>query len=157
MSADRHSDLGLRPARVGDLPAILRYERNYVNTIEPESAANWVEAIDQNLALWIDCLPTTLMLELPGSGDPDPAGFVMWQAEGASATLVSIQVGVQHRRAGFGSALLRAFEQQASSGGALVLKLGVHRQNPARALYERAGYVATGRDGDYSLFERQPG
>jgi ribosomal protein S18 acetylase RimI-like enzyme len=156
MSPDLHSDVGLRPARVEDLPAILRYERSYMKTTEPESAASWVEAIDKNLTLWIDCLPTTLMWEVPGSGDTDPAGFVMWLPEGASATLVSIQVGVQHRRAGLGSALLRAFEQQASSAGALVLKLGVHRQNPARALYERAGYVAAGRDGDYLLFERRP-
>jgi GNAT superfamily N-acetyltransferase len=157
MSPDVHSDFDLRPARVEDLPAILRYERDYMDTIEPESTASWIEAIDKNLTLWIECLPTTLMVELPGSGDTDPAGFVMWLAEGASATLVSIQVGVHHRRAGFGSALLRAFEQQASSEGALVLKLGVHRQNPARALYERAGYVAAGRDGDYVLFERRSG
>jgi ribosomal protein S18 acetylase RimI-like enzyme len=156
MSPDPHSDFDLRPARVEDLPAILRYERDYVNAIEPESAASWIEAIDRNLTLWIECLPTTLVLEVPGSGDTDPAGFVMWLAEGASATLVSIQVGAHHRRSGFGSALLRAFEQQASSGGALVLKLGVHQRNPARALYERAGYVVTGRDGDYVLFERRP-
>ena len=43
MSPDPHSDFDLRPARVEDLPAILRYERDYVNAIEPESAASWIE------------------------------------------------------------------------------------------------------------------
>jgi GNAT superfamily N-acetyltransferase len=152
-----HRDFSLRPGRVEDLPAILRHERDYVRAIEPESADGWVEAVDRNLALWIDCLPTTVVLELPGSSDPDPAGYVMWLAEGSTATLVSIQVGAAHRRAGFGRALLRAFEQQAASSGAAMLKLGVHRQNPARALYEREGYVVAGQDGDYVLLEREPG
>lgn len=155
MSPDPRPDPSLRPARVEDLPAVLRFERSYVETIEPESAQGWVEAVDQNLALWIECLPTTLVLELAGSDDPDPAGFVMWLPEGDSATLVSIQVGPRHRRAGLGRALLTAFEQQALAGGALVLELGVHRRNPARALYELAGWVETGRDGDYVLFERR--
>jgi [ribosomal protein S18]-alanine N-acetyltransferase len=157
VSPGRRSDPVLRPARVEDLPAILRHERDYVRTVEPESAAGWGEAVDRNLALWIDCLPTTVVLELPGSGDPEPAGFVMWQPDGASATLVSIQVGARHRRTGLGSTLLRVFEERAVAGGALLLQLGVHRRNPAKALYEQAGYAATGWDGDYALFERRPG
>ena len=154
MSPDPSPVPDLRPARVEDLPAILRYERSSVETIEPESAQGWVGAVDRNLALWIECLPTTLVLELPEPADPEPAGYVMWLPEREAATLVSIQVGAQHRRAGLGSALLTAFERQAAADGAVVLRLGVHRRNPARALYEQAGWVETGRDGDYVLFER---
>lgn len=148
----------LRRATVDDLPAILRYERDYVLTIEPDSAAGWTEAIDRNLQLWIECLGTTVVLELPESaGDADPAGFVMWHQEGTEATVVTIQVARHHRRAGHGRTLLEAFEQRAAAGGARVLRLGVHRDNPARALYERTGYDPVGPDGDYVLFERRIG
>jgi ribosomal protein S18 acetylase RimI-like enzyme len=145
----------LRPATIDDLPAILRYERDYVRTIEPESAAGWTESIDKNLALWIECLPTTVVLEVPGSGDADPAGFVMWLQDADSATVVTIQVARHHRRTGLDRLLLDAFEERAAAGGARVLKLGVHRDNPARALYERAGWDGAGTDGDYVLFERR--
>jgi len=146
----------LRPATIDDLPAILRYERDYVRTIEPGSADGWTESIDKNLALWIECLPTTVVLEVAGSEDADPAGFVMWVREGDAATVVTIQVARPHRRAGFGRLLLDTFEERALADGARVLKLGVHRDNPARALYERAGWDLTGTDGDYVLFEREP-
>ena len=148
------TDPVLRSATIDDLPAILRYERDYIRTIEPESAAGWAESIDRNLALWIECLPTTVVLEVPGSDDVDPAGFAMWLVEDSAATLVTIQVARHHRRAGFGRTLLRAFEERAIVEGARVLKLGVRRHNPARALYERAGWDVAGTDGDYVLFER---
>ena len=35
-----------------------------------------------------------------------------------------------------------------------VLALGVHRDNPARRLYETAGFALTGEDGEYLLFRR---
>ena len=108
----------LRPARIDDLPAILRYERDYIRTIEPESAPGWTESVDQNLALWIECLPTTVVLEVPGSGDADPAGFAMWLVEDSAATLVTIQVARHHRRAGLGRRLLEAFEERAAADGA---------------------------------------
>lgn len=154
MDAGREGDVVLRPARVEDLPAVLRYERAYVEAVEPESVAGWLGAVDRNLALWIECLPTTLVLDLPGTDGPDPAGFVMWLVEGRVATVVTIHVAVEHRRAGWGGRLLRAFEERALADGATVLRLGVHRRNPARALYEREGWVVTGEDGDYVLLER---
>lgn len=147
----------LRPATIDDLPAILRYERDYLRTVEPESVAGWTESIDKNLQLWIECLPTTVVLEVQGSDDPDPAGLAMWVVEGEAATLVTIHVSRHHRRTGLGRVLLDAFEQQAAARGVRLLRLGVHRANPARALYEQAGYEVVGTDGDYVLFEREVG
>ncbi|MFD1946334.1 GNAT family N-acetyltransferase [Nocardioides aestuarii] len=147
----------LRPATTADLPTILRYERDYVRTIEPHALRGWTESIDQNLQLWIECLSTTVVLEVAGSEDADPAGLAMWLVEGEAATLVTIHVAPRHRRSGFGRLLLEAFETRAAAGGSRVLKLGVHRDNPARALYERAGYGVVGTDGDYVLFERRAG
>lgn len=96
-----------------------------------------------------------MVLEAPGSDDADAAGFAMWLVEGSAATLVTIQVARHHRRAGLGRRLLDAFEERAAADGARVLKLGVHRDNPARALYEAAGWDVAGTDGAYVLFERR--
>lgn len=52
----------------------------------------------------------------------------------------------QARGAGVGSALTAAAEQEARALGATEIAMGVGDDNPrARALYERLGYLATGR------------
>lgn len=158
------SEPRLRPATVTDLPLILRAERDYISAIEPDQTASWTAAIDGNLALWIAQLDRTTILELSGhtgasaqSGYADdwmPAGFVMWMPESdAAATLITIQVLAAYRRRGLGRLLLRVFADQARAGGARTLRLGVHEHNPARSLYEQAGYELTGRDGRYMLYE----
>ncbi|MDI5973856.1 GNAT family N-acetyltransferase [Streptomyces sp. SL13] len=137
----------LRPAEVADLPFVLRSERSYMQTIEPANEQRWTAAIDRNLALWIDCLPRTLVLDVDG----EAAGYQMWLPTGDSATLVSIHVVARHRRRGFGRLLLDAFAEQARAAGHVDLCLGVHRDNPAAPIYAAAGYVHTGDDGDYRM------
>jgi hypothetical protein len=39
------------------------------------------------------------------------------------------------------------------AAGLRLLHLGVHQGNPARALYEQAGYKFAGRDGEYLLYD----
>ena len=142
----------LRPADVGDLPFILRQEREYIETIEPDALPGWLAALDRNLELWISCLPHTLFCV---DGDGQQLGFAMWLPGGGdAATLVSIQVLGTHRRQGLGRILLDAFEQRVGEGGGRTVKLGVHRSNPARLLYQAAGYDTSGIDGDYLLFSK---
>lgn len=156
------SEPQLRPAAVADLPLILRAERDYIAAIEPHQTSAWSAAIDRNLALWIDHLDRTAVLEvddcpIPGGqvGDWTPAGFVMWMPEpDGAATLITVQVLPAYRRRGLGRLLLQVFAEQAGAAGARTLRLGVHEDNPARALYEQAGYSVTGRDGEYLLYER---
>jgi len=57
-----------------------------------------------------------------------------------------------YRRHGFGARLLGWFATDAAAAGIPRLDLGVHRDNPARRLYERDGYRVTGEDGDYLLY-----
>ena len=110
--------------------------------IEPGQEAAWTEAIDRSLEL------------LAGTGT---AGFVIWMPDPAyradAATLVTIQVLPEYRRRGYGRALLRVFAEQGAKAGYRLLHLGVHKDNPARALYEQVGYQPAGSDGDYRLYD----
>ena len=145
----------LRPAVPADLPVIFRAERDYIKDIEPGQEAAWTEAIDRNLELWIANLDRTTML-LAGAG-AGTAGFVMWVPDPAyradAATLVTIQVRPECRRRGYGRTLLGVFAEQGATAGYRLLHLGVHKDNPARALYEQAGYQPAGSDGDYLLYD----
>ncbi|MCC3279481.1 GNAT family N-acetyltransferase [Arthrobacter sp. zg-Y40] len=141
----------VRRAEVSDLPFILRQEREYMETIEPHALLGWMSVLDQNLELWIDCLPSTLFC-LDAEGHP--IGYVMGSLDGDTATLVSISVLGSHRRQGHGRVLLDAFEQSAAPSGARVVELGVFRSNQAHLLYRAAGYEASGQDGEYVLFSK---
>ncbi|MBO0909557.1 GNAT family N-acetyltransferase [Arthrobacter sunyaminii] len=141
----------LRPAEVNDLPFIFSKELEYMETIEPDGLEGWMSAIELNLADWIGCLPRTVFVV---DDDGRPLGYAMWTLQDDSATLVSIHVLGSHRRQGLGRLLLEAFEQGATPSGVRVVKLGVHRSNPARRLYTAAGYETTGQDGDYVLFSK---
>lgn len=147
----------LRPAVPADLPVIFRAERDYIKAIEPGQEAAWTAAIDRNLDLWIANLDRTTML-LAGT---DIAGFVIWTPSPAyrdgAATLVTIQVRPAYRRRGYGRILLGVFADQAVAERCRLLHLGVHKDNPARALYEHAGYQPAGSDGDYLLYDRAAG
>lgn len=137
-------------------PAIFRAERDYITAVEPGQEAAWTAAIDRSLELWIANLDRTTML-LAG---PDVAGFVIWTPTPAyaagAATLVTVQVRPAYRRRGYGRILLGVFAEQATAAGSRLLHLGVHRDNPARTLYERAGYRSAGTDGDYLLYDLVP-
>jgi GNAT superfamily N-acetyltransferase len=78
----------------------------------------------------------------------------MWAALEGVATVVTLHVSPTHRRHGLGRWLLNAVGDDARRRGHAVLALGVHRGNPARHLYETAGFTLTGEDGAYLLFRR---
>ena len=139
----------LRLAEVSDLSFILRQEREYMETVEPHALPGWLTVLDQNLELWIECLPHTfLCLDAEGHR----LGYVMGSPDGDTATLVSISVLASHRRRGLGRLLLNEFEQRVGASGVSVVELGVHRSNQAHRLYRAAGYKTTGHDGEYVLF-----
>ena len=97
----------LRPAEASDLPFILRQEREYMETIEPDEYQGWQAALDLNLAFWIECLPHTLFcVDAVGHS----LGYAMWTLDGDTATLVSLNVHSSRRRQGLGRLLLDAFE-----------------------------------------------
>jgi ribosomal protein S18 acetylase RimI-like enzyme len=132
---------------------MFRAERDYIKAIEPDQEAAWTAGIDRTLDLWISNLDRATIL-LAGT---DTAGFVIWMPTPAhrdgAATLITIQVRPAYRRRGYGRILLGVFADQAAAAGFRLLHLGVHKDNPARALYEQAGYQPAGSDGDYLLYD----
>jgi ribosomal-protein-alanine N-acetyltransferase len=81
----------------------------------------------------------------------DPLGFVLGRAIAGEAELLTLVVSSEHRRAGLGARLLAAFEAEAARRGTGSAFLEVSADNePARRLYERAGWrVVGGRKGYY--------
>ncbi|MGY1730102.1 GNAT family N-acetyltransferase [Geodermatophilus sp. SYSU D01045] len=139
-----------RPAREADLPLVEAAERAYVRDVEPAQEAAWTAALDRNRALWRANLARTTVLEVEG----EPAGFVMWTPDDGAALVVTVQVLPPFRRRGHGRRLLEACAADAAAAGLAEVRLGVHRDNPARALYETAGFAPAGEDGDYLLYRR---
>lgn len=143
----------LRPAEVSDLPFILRQEREYMETIEPHALLGWLTVLDQNLEVWIDCLPQTVVCV---DAEGNRLGYAMRGFAGDSETLIAISVLASHRRQGIGRLLLDAFEQAERATGARVAEFGVYQSNrQAYQLYLASGYEATGEeDGRYLLLRK---
>jgi ribosomal-protein-alanine N-acetyltransferase len=104
-------------------------------------------------------------LVLPGTfGLIDPAGgMVLARVAADEAEILALAVSPPARRRGSGAALLAAAEASAAGGGARTMYLEVAATNqPARALYARAGYALAGqrrayyRDGGDALLLRKP-
>lgn len=140
----------LRKATPHDLPFIYRGERAYMDEIEPAGLASWINAIDRNLELWIDHLERTVVVDLDG----ERVAYAMWAPSGEAATLITIHVAHSVRRRGLGAELMGWFAESAQQAGHRILKLGVHRDNPARSLYERSGFACVSDDGDYLFYRR---
>ena len=139
----------IRPAEPTDLPMLYRSELQYMRDIEGGQLGRWMQAIDRNLELWTTNLPRARVAEVDGV----PAGIMLWMPlpEGA-AVLVTLHVLPDLRRQGIGRLLLDTFITDARTGGSTSLTLGVHRGNPARALYEGAGFVRTGEEDAYMYY-----
>jgi ribosomal protein S18 acetylase RimI-like enzyme len=141
----------LRRATIADLPLIFRGERAYMTRIEPEHEARWLDALERNLAVWIKGLGRTLVAEVAG----EPAGYLAWTTDGDAALLTTIHVFDAFRRQGLGATLLRAYISDARTFGLERLTLDVHPDNPARRMYEDAGFEFLEERGDYLLYARR--
>jgi len=139
-----------RTASAGDLPFIHDGELAYIREREPEHEAAWLQAVDRNRQLWAENLPRTTVAEADGA----PVGYGMWALLDGLATVVTLHVVPAHRRHGLGAALLERVVDDVRQNEHDVLALGVHRENPARHLYESAGFDPAGEDGDFLLFRR---
>ena len=92
------------------------------------------------------------LLALPGTfGLIDPqGGMVLARVAADEAEILALAVAPPLRRQGSGAALLAAAEARAAQAGARTMYLEVAEPNqPARALYARAGYAIAGRRRGY--------
>jgi [ribosomal protein S18]-alanine N-acetyltransferase len=135
----------LRAARATDLPIIYIGELDYIRQIEPEHEARWKDALRWHLTQWTAAIDRMIIAEI-GS---DTAGYCFWEVHGEAAVLASIYVLPERRRTGLGKRLLDRFITDAHAEGFGNLTLGVKEDNPARLLYESAGFVYTHDDGEY--------
>jgi ribosomal protein S18 acetylase RimI-like enzyme len=85
----------------------------------------------------------------PPSGLPVALGGVDYAKTPGAGTLWQLSVHGALHSCGIGTILIRAAEQRIRARGLHRAELGVEECNPrARALYERLGYVAYGREPD---------
>jgi ribosomal protein S18 acetylase RimI-like enzyme len=140
----------VRPASPLDLPLVFRLERAYIEDFEPELLRGWQGAIDRHLEQWVSNLTRMHMVEMAGQ----VVGYYFWEVKRKHAVLSTINVLPYYRRQGVGALLLKHFESHALNSGMALLTLGVLEDNPAKRLYETAGYVFVRREGDYRYYEK---
>lgn len=127
----------MRPVRPGDLPALLRIEREAFPVPWSERAFRMVMRRDPG---------AVLVAERSGR----VAGFAALWVSGDEAELADLAVAPEHRRSGVGRTLLRACLREAAVRGAGQIFLQVRESNgAARSLYREAGFHEVGRRTGY--------
>ncbi|MFL9875665.1 GNAT family N-acetyltransferase [Paraburkholderia megapolitana] len=139
----------IRKAHPTDLPFIYSGELDYIRNIEPEQEAGWKNAIPAHLRQWTSNLDRMFVVEHEGK----VVGYCFWQTDDQKAVLASIYVATEQRRHGLGTRLFDKFVEDASAHGHTHLIVNVHINNPARALYEAAGFQRVRERADYLDYE----
>jgi ribosomal protein S18 acetylase RimI-like enzyme len=133
------SRYSIRRAHAADLPTIFVGELDYIRQIEPQQEASWREGMRVHLKQWTDGLDRMFIAECGGIH----VGYCFWEIRGEAAVLASIYVMPDRRGSGLGQQLLAQFIADARARGFSQITLGVKADNPARRLYEKAGFVYT--------------
>ena len=84
-----------------------------------------------------------------------PAGRLYVDRREAEIRIIDIALLPEHRGHGIGTALLTPILDEADRTGKTV-SIHVERDNPARRLYDRLGFVEVEEQGVYLLLERWP-
>lgn len=82
-------------------------------------------------------------------------GRMILQRSKGALHLVDIALLPEYRGAGFGTAVLRALQEEAARAGK-PLRLRVMKGNPARRLYARLGFAVTGESATHDAMEWSP-
>ena len=127
--------LTVRDLTAGDLPACAW-------SGSATHLASVAEALDRARLGEVDYLAVC-----PPSGLPVAIGGIDYAKTPGAGTLWQLAVHEALQSCGIGTILIRAAEQRIRGRGLHRAELGVEECNPrARALYERLGYVAYGRE-----------
>ncbi len=141
----------LRQACVTDIPSIYRGEQDYIRCWESDHEDAWRLQLERHLTRWVENFDRLTV----AIHEEQFAGYSLWMPEQEYAQLCTINVSRGCRRNGIGRALLNAYATTAKQSGFTHLGLSVRPDNPARFMYEQAGFVRVGTDSHgYLRFER---
>ncbi len=132
----------LRPGGALDLPAVYLGELRYIQHWEPGHEQAWHLDVERHLTRWVMHMERLTIAE----ADRQVVGYVLWLPEGEQAELCTLSVSEPYRRKGIGQALLAHYLNSSQQQGYVHHTLSVRADNPARRLYEQAGFVQTGVD-----------
>jgi ribosomal-protein-alanine N-acetyltransferase len=130
----------IRSATTEDIPAILAIER------KAEHGAHWPEEKYREMFESQTSQRLVLVLEERGTVQ----GFVIGHLLDQECEIENLVVESDFRRRGWGSRLLQSLIDAAQRGGVTAFFLEVRESNlPARALYNRTGFMEDGRREQY--------
>ena len=134
------STLSIRPARLYDVPALARIERQSFTS--PWSADAITHDVIENERAFV------AVAELDGV----TAGYADMWIIADEAQLYNIAISPEFRGRGIGSILLRYMAEKAEEAGCRILLLEVRRSNiPAISMYRKNGFKESGlRKGYYA-------
>lgn len=134
----------IRPATPDDLEKILE--------IENESAPNpWKQSFFE--AEFSGCFSTFLVSECPSHGEI--SGFLIFRTVDRIAEVTNIAVRSSRRREGIAAQLIFRLVEDGSKEGTEAVFLEVRSENiPAIRLYEKAGFILSGRRKNYYRFPK---
>ena len=138
----------LRPFEVRDAPAAYAIHRAAMGVYVVQQWGPWDEALQQRF--FEDRIKLGLMQIIDVDGGI--AGIHEWELRADAVHVVNVEVAPWLQGQGIGTAILPDAQRLAAERG-LPVKLQMLKFNPARRLYERLGFVATGEDESHVLME----
>lgn len=130
----------IHPGHIGDLPEVMT---TMAEAFDPAFGEAWTEAQCSGIlgmaGVWLTLARSAAA----------PAGFALSRIIFDEAELLLLAVRPGCRRQGIGEALLRHTLADAARRGARRLHLEMREGNPAIALYNRAGFIKSGRRPGY--------
>jgi ribosomal protein S18 acetylase RimI-like enzyme len=152
--------IALRPIRPEDRDLLCRiYGSTRTEELAPvpwsdeQKDAFVRQQFDAQTAYWDEQYPEAerSIIEIDG----EPAGRLYVQRWPAETRLVDIALLPPFRRRGAGTELIRRlFSESEKTGRSVTIHVEIF--NPARALYERLGFVSKGERGVYDFMEWKP-
>lgn len=136
------SELTIRRAEPGDLPAVTAIERGSFS--DPWSASAFLALLERSEALF--CVATTPRAGEAGEGREEVIGFTVGYVALDQAELANVAVRAEARGRGVGRRLVEHVIRECAHRGALELFLEVRESNAAaRGLYRSEGFSEIGR------------
>lgn len=132
--------IALSDCRAAQLPQVMAL---MTQAFDPAFGEAWSEAQCSGILI----MPGVWMTL--AARDGEPAGFTIARIVADEAELLLLGVRADARRNGVGTALLRAFREQAAARGARRLHLEMRDGNDAGAMYSAHGFEQVGRRRNY--------